>query len=391
MLSTWSRFEQAWRDTLVHKAEGAAFTTLARAYGVARPEQEASEYAWRGVLHAMGLGRRVSLAAAYWAVEAALSDANETYTGQATVDPYKTDIYVPGGGKLSGFDPVWGNRLWRSQYGLLWSERVTTDQVIFSPYSTTYWDACPVLANGLSFELQLLPFVLRERTPGEINATGETSPGLGCQVDVELYNPTIARYAATYMRMAPTKRHITADDTGTDTITVNGLHGLTPGNRVLVFSRYGSVMTTTGYDGTVHHGTDHVPGGLTDYTQYYVKTTPTTTSLTLSTTNGGAVVNLTSGQTGTVYIVRFDDLINDADYASGHLLPSELTDSNVAESHPNSHPAYLFDGSMFPRVRDALDGCLAAGVRLVMGWYPMNERLGLGTPDWHLIDPSPGL
>lgn len=380
MIELWSMFEQAWRSTLVHAAEGDDFRDLCLTYGLPWPEFDVSEEAWRGALHAEAYGIRPSLATTYWMLEAALSDYNEIYTLVATADPYQYEVYVVGGGKLSGLDGDWAARLWRTQYGLLWSDRVITDRVIFSPYSTTYWDACSSQSEGTMLEAQLLPFTLRERTPGEIDATGETTPGEGCRIEVEFHSYNLARKVSTYMHADATKRRITGVDTGTNTITLNAAHGCSVNDVVMVFSSYGSA----------YGGTDAPPGGLTDYTKYYVKTAPTPTSLTLSATLGGATVDLVSAGTGLVYIARVTDFVNTGDLY-GHMLPDQSISSNVEATHPYASPAFLHDGLLFPRVIEALEGCVAAGVKVVEGWSPILPHAGWGVRDWRLLDPSPGL
>ena len=95
--------------------------------------------------------------------------------------------------------------------------------------------------------------------------------------DVEFVN-----YArGVYANNAPTIT-LSSVDTGTETITTVAAHLLVAGNQV-AFANSGGAL----------------PGGITAGVTYYVKTTPTTTTLTLSTTLNGSLLNLTSSGSGT--------------------------------------------------------------------------------------------
>jgi len=84
---------------------------------------------------------------------------------------------------------------------------------------------------------------------------------------------------------------VTFTDSG-DLVTTPSAHGLSVGTRVKV----ASVNTTT---------------GITANTAYYVKTTPTATTLTLSATNGGSTLALTTDGTGGALRVVHD--VDDTD------------------------------------------------------------------------------
>ena len=84
---------------------------------------------------------------------------------------------------------------------------------------------------------------------------------------------------------------VTFTDSG-DLVTTPSAHGLSVGQRVKV----ASVTTTT---------------GITANTAYYVKTVPSATTLTLSTTNGGSTLALTTDGTGGALRVVHD--VDDTD------------------------------------------------------------------------------
>lgn len=67
----------------------------------------------------------------------------------------------------------------------------------------------------------------------------------------------------------------------TDVITTGATHGLTAGDYVFYYTSTGNTVLS----------------GLTNATAYYVASAPTTTTLTLSTTYGGAQVNITASTT----------------------------------------------------------------------------------------------
>lgn len=76
----------------------------------------------------------------------------------------------------------------------------------------------------------------------------------------------------------------------TNVITVSAAHGLVVGDRV----RFSS--------------DDTLPAGLSVDTDYFVITVPSTTTLTVSATSGGAAVDITDTGTGTHTISRYDNL-----------------------------------------------------------------------------------
>ena len=72
----------------------------------------------------------------------------------------------------------------------------------------------------------------------------------------------------------------------TDTITTAAAHGLLVGDRVRLVA-----------------GTGALPTGLAAATDYYVKTVPTTTTLTLAATRNGALIDITADG-GTAHLLK---------------------------------------------------------------------------------------
>lgn len=79
-------------------------------------------------------------------------------------------------------------------------------------------------------------------------------------------------------------------NTSTEVLTVASAHGLIVGDRVRVSS------ATT------------LPAGLSAGTNYFVVSTPSTTTLTISATSGGSAVNITDTGTGAHTISRYENL-----------------------------------------------------------------------------------
>ncbi len=194
MRGLWSQLEEAWRDTLVHRAEGSAFDDLSRLYGIPRPTAEIPEYNWRGVLSQLAYGRRGTFQDTYVALQKAFAFLNEKLPGTVTLNPW--------GMILSG--PTWENRHLNRLISV--GGRIFFTKAIFesvkmelAPISTLYWEGS-VLADteendalAAVTEFEVLPFVIHERGPGRVidmTATGNPSgsddftKGEGCLVEL---------------------------------------------------------------------------------------------------------------------------------------------------------------------------------------------------------------
>lgn len=357
MLNFWSQFEEAWRDTLVHKAEGQAFAQKARLHGFPWPQDELSEQAWRGALHPVAYGPRGSLATVYWALEAAFSDYNETIpVYYDAADPYVLNT------QAAVWLPKHVNRLFRTKYGLLWSDGNAigedTARLVMARFPTTYWDGLPTdIPDEEEFDAIMLPFVLRERTPGWVNQTNTAYPGIPCEVEVVFYSSELSRYRPTYLCGAITKWQVTASS-ATDRFTFPVAHGLSVNDPVIVM--------TDGVFGS------QAPAPLEGYTVYYVQSVPTATTITVKATIGGGLLGLDSDGTGTFYIVDAQPTTADGPLPAGHLLATEMDLGNPTGTGP--YPCYLDDSVLFASTLRSLDKILAAGCRPVVGWHPLLDH-----------------
>jgi hypothetical protein len=163
---TWSQFEQAWRDTVVHKAEAAAFQPLCRFYGVPQPVGEILEPGWAQVLKLVAYGSKGNFETTYRATEAAFSQFNQKVDGH--VDSAAPSVLVAPGGWPANVV----NRLIRKKDKLYFSKSLTSStelEVVDMP--TLYWDA-PEEPDGVNlYTFEILPFVVNERSPGLIVTT----------------------------------------------------------------------------------------------------------------------------------------------------------------------------------------------------------------------------
>jgi hypothetical protein len=198
MRSLWSQFEEAWRDTLVHKAEGSAFEELTSLYGLPRPRAEIPEANWRGVLSALAYGRRGTFQDTYVALQKAFSFLNERLEGWVVISQNL-------GVTLSG--PTWEarhvNRLVSVGGRLFFTKAIfETVKMELVPISTQYWEGSLVPNNEETNKLtevsyfEVLPFVVHERTPGRVidfDAEGdpagsdEFSKGETCLVELIMF------------------------------------------------------------------------------------------------------------------------------------------------------------------------------------------------------------
>jgi hypothetical protein len=172
---SWSQFEQALRDTLVHKAEGEAFIKLCKLYGIAQPIQEIpDEGTWAEVLEAVAYGSRGNFDVVFKMVESTLSGLNQELVCiiQET-SPGSFCLFRPAG--FGSKPPV--NRLVRKGGKLFFTGHVLEEDAFSRPIrislapKTSYWSA-PTSEDVSAAEesITLLPFVVYERNPGRIIA-----------------------------------------------------------------------------------------------------------------------------------------------------------------------------------------------------------------------------
>jgi len=166
--------EEAWRDTLVHRAEGTAFRDLARIYGVPVPQgSEIPELNWRRVLHTLAYGSRGTFQATYDAARLAFSFLDVKITGNLVF--FNTGL--PGTERLSIISTQWQskhvNRLVRIGDELFFTDNYTalSDEMELVKVKTLYWSAADSKAwerHRGATEFFVLPFVAHERTPGRL-------------------------------------------------------------------------------------------------------------------------------------------------------------------------------------------------------------------------------
>lgn len=372
MNNLWSVLEEAWRDTLVHKAQGSALVAKSKFHLFPWPQAEASEVAWRGALHAVAWGPRGVRALTLWAVEAALSDHNEVI--EVTYDPEAP--YT-----LTRVNGTWGprhvNRLIRTKYGLHWSVGpvVISGQadVVMSPYTTTYWDAFPLLTEGETLEAVVLPFVLHEPTPAPVDENGAMYPGRPCVVEVEFYSNSLDRFRPTYMADGFTAWKVSAS-TVTSRLTTPVAHDLSVDDPVYVYAQLPQTGVYAEPPPLVHK----VPAPLVHGALHYVAEVPTADTVKLKSTLGGSAITLTSVGQGDFYLAVPDAAVA-GDALAGHLLEDEHAIGNPTGDGP--WPVYLDDAAIFAETLRSLQGTLVAGVTGVIGWAPLLPNEGWTVDD----------
>ncbi len=189
MLGPFSQIEQAWRDTLLHKAEGTAFDSLAQLYGVPRLAAF-SVKAWRKALLAAVWGPRGTPGTTHAFLEGAFSDYVKDLTFQVRLYPAQPALmgYVSGG-PYGGFKSLHVNRFVRidSSLGstLHWIKGPSfvgmgalQSYLNLVPFRTAYWDAADWtkikaadLDDGQDYQTAtatILPFFYVEASPGPL-------------------------------------------------------------------------------------------------------------------------------------------------------------------------------------------------------------------------------
>jgi hypothetical protein len=198
MRGLWSQFEEAWRDTLVHRAEDRAFDSLSRLYGIPRPDAEVPERNWRGVLSQLAYGRRGTFGATYTSLLKAFAFLNEEIA--CTLDLSPQD-----GLCLEGY--AWENKHLNRLVSIAGRLFFTQDMLNATTMrlvgvSTLYWEGS-FLPNTQETQdlltetsVQFIPFVVHERSPGRIidfdqtgnpDGSDEFTVGEECLVEVVFF------------------------------------------------------------------------------------------------------------------------------------------------------------------------------------------------------------
>lgn len=365
MISLWSQLEEAWRDTLIRKSQGDALEVTARRLGIPWPRGETSEAAWRGALHALGYGARGTFASTYWAVEAALSDYNEWV--ECSFEASSPFVLARASGNWTSKHI---NRLVRTKYGLHWSTGPVVlggqPTIELCPYSTTFWDAFPALDENEDLTAVVLPFTLREMTPGPIDTEGGMYPADSAEtnlVEVSFYSPSISRYRPTYLADGFSTWKVTAD-VGTSRLVFPVDHGLSVDDVVYVFAQLPQSGVYAEPPPLLHK----VPSPLTHGGLYYVESVPTSTTIKVKSTLAGAAVTLTDAGLGSFFASVPDAPVSGSNLA-GHLFDDEHEIGNPTGAGP--WPVYLDEGAIFSEVLRSLQRTLVTGVVGVIGWHPL--------------------
>jgi hypothetical protein len=145
-----SQVQQAFNDTLIRKAEGEAFDSLAEMYGVPRLDYIEVKY-WRKALQHVALGPRGSLGATFAFVREALRKQDKAYQVNVDPDPAKKNrIYWVAGGPAAGFTFKDLYRFWEIDGEVYFSTgwkgtspgAAPWAYLEMSKYRGPYWTAC---------------------------------------------------------------------------------------------------------------------------------------------------------------------------------------------------------------------------------------------------------
>lgn len=198
MRALWSQMEEAWRDTLVHRAEGSAFRRQGVLHGIEHPEAEISEANWRGVLHTLAYGRRGTFQDTYRALEYAFAADNRSVEGY--VDSTNPFWLVANDPADWGTDDELVNRLVRVGDQLLFTVERSGASMKVAPMGTLFWDKPTWAHTGVeSLTFTVLPFVVHIRQPGRVPGTDDFTTGEECLVEVIYFEQDDTTIPVTYL------------------------------------------------------------------------------------------------------------------------------------------------------------------------------------------------
>lgn len=184
MRGMWSQMEDAWRDTLVHRAEGTALQDLASLYGVPVPVTETTPDNWSGVLKPIAYGSRGSFQTTFEALKAAFSFLNIKVPGYVEESSSPQVLNSTAGDWPSSSL----NRLILKGDKVLFSVGYLNGdktKLVVADRGTHYWDApSSDLSGNVDYTFEILPFVVHERSPGRISESEEFTIGEECLVEV---------------------------------------------------------------------------------------------------------------------------------------------------------------------------------------------------------------
>jgi hypothetical protein len=211
MQAAWSQLDQAWRDTLVHAAQGSAFRRLARWYGFIY-QQGIKEGSWRRALRELAFGRRGTRATTFDVLRHVFRQYDVIVTVE--VDPAQPDTltFVSSTG-LVEFDQTHVGRYIETPYGRLWSNGPVlcgnagpagSSTLTVEMSATQLWQAPDWPFNvPTQFEVRILPFIYyeRQRTPFDRTQPNWTyHPGQHCLIDVYFVGQVVPMAPTTYLQ-----------------------------------------------------------------------------------------------------------------------------------------------------------------------------------------------
>lgn len=197
MKELWGQTEQAFRDTLVHKAERRALERLGVIYGFERPKTEVSEKAYQSALSEAAYAKRGTKESMFDVIEASMSDYNVTYSSLTYNDSLPDRLFTSDWASLSAdADELALKFLYRyirTNFGVHLVVR-TEFQVTVLGNTCSVLHLCPTShlyyakldpGESVTLNIYLLPMVIRETTPGPIDEDGYVwSPGEPCVADL---------------------------------------------------------------------------------------------------------------------------------------------------------------------------------------------------------------
>lgn len=174
MLQPICRIEEAFRDTLVHKAEGRAFDALAGFYGFRRLTTFSTVANWRKALRLVALGPRGTPAMVVGALEGALTAQSRVYA--VNLHPASPFVATYVSGPNGGFKRQDVRRLcriaWSAGSFLYWSSNpsfvtdpnLVSPTIAFADFKAGFWKKADwsSLAGQESATLTILPFVVKD-------------------------------------------------------------------------------------------------------------------------------------------------------------------------------------------------------------------------------------
>lgn len=203
--------DQAWRDTLVHAAQGRAFQRLSRLFGFLRPAG-IEEGSWRRALLEIAWGKRGTNDVTFNLVRHALRQFDTEV--EVEVRPHQPNrLYFVRAEGLSAFQHSHVGRFIDTPYGVFWSDGPAMGSGINDcshPFITladtpTHFYGAPSwsFTTYTRFKVRILPFLYYVRQPGPTDPRDVTSgyhAGTPCRIEVFLVDTPQSLAPATYLQ-----------------------------------------------------------------------------------------------------------------------------------------------------------------------------------------------